>query len=54
MPKITYIEFNGTEHQVEVPVGISVMRGPLTAPSQQNSSGTGTGTGTSTGTSTTP
>jgi hypothetical protein len=34
--------------------GTSVMRGPLTAPSQQNGGGTGTGTGTSTGTSTTP
>jgi len=26
MPKVTYIEYNGTEHQVEVPVGLSVMR----------------------------
>jgi ferredoxin, 2Fe-2S len=30
MPKITYIEFNGTAHEVEVPVGISVMRGAVT------------------------
>ena len=29
MPKITYIEYNGTEHQVEVPVGLSVMRGAV-------------------------
>ena len=29
MPKVTYIEFNGTEHQVEVPVGLSVMRGAV-------------------------
>jgi hypothetical protein len=34
--------------------GRSVMRGPLTAPQQQNGSGGGTGTGTGTGTSTTP
>jgi 2Fe-2S ferredoxin len=27
MPKITYIEFNGTEHVVEVPSGRSVMEG---------------------------
>jgi 2Fe-2S ferredoxin len=29
MPKVTYIEHNGTEHQVEVPVGLSVMRGAV-------------------------
>ena len=29
MPKVTYIEFNGTEHQVEVPLGLSVMRGAV-------------------------
>jgi len=29
MPKVTYIEFNGTEHRVEVPVGLSVMRGAV-------------------------
>jgi len=29
MPKVTYIEFNGTEHLVEVPVGLSVMRGAV-------------------------
>ena len=29
MPRVTYIEFNGTEHQVEVPVGLSVMRGAV-------------------------
>lgn len=29
MPKVTYIEFNGTEHVVEVPVGLSVMRGAV-------------------------
>ena len=29
MPKITYIEFNGKAHEVEVPVGISVMRGAV-------------------------
>jgi len=29
MPKVTYIEYNGTEHQVEVPVGLSVMRGAV-------------------------
>ncbi|WP_108261591.1 2Fe-2S iron-sulfur cluster-binding protein [Mangrovicoccus ximenensis] len=27
MPKITYIEHNGTEHVVEVPVGLTVMEG---------------------------
>ena len=30
MPKVTYIEFDGTEHQVEVPIGLSVMRGAVT------------------------
>jgi ferredoxin, 2Fe-2S len=30
MPKITYIEFNGTAHEVELPIGISVMRGAVT------------------------
>ena len=29
MPKITYIEFGGREHRVEVPLGISVMRGAV-------------------------
>ena len=29
MPKITYIEYNGTEHTVDVPVGNSVMRGAV-------------------------
>ena len=29
MPKITYIEYNGTEHVVELPVGRSVMRGAV-------------------------
>jgi ferredoxin, 2Fe-2S len=29
MPKITYIEYNGMEHAVEVPVGESVMRGAV-------------------------
>ena len=29
MPKVTYIEHNGTEHQVEVPVGLSLMRGAV-------------------------
>jgi ferredoxin, 2Fe-2S len=29
MPKVTYIEFNGTAHEVEVPVGLSVMRGAV-------------------------
>ena len=29
MPKITYIEHNGTEHTVEVPVGWSVMEGAV-------------------------
>ena len=29
MPKVTYIEFDGTPHEVEVPVGLSVMRGAV-------------------------
>jgi 2Fe-2S ferredoxin len=29
MPKVTYIEFNGTAHEIEVPVGMSVMRGAV-------------------------
>jgi len=29
MPKVTYVEYNGTEHQVDVPVGTSVMRGAV-------------------------
>jgi 2Fe-2S ferredoxin len=29
MAKITYIEFNGTEHQVEVKAGLSVMDGAM-------------------------
>ena len=29
MPRITYIEHNGTEHVVDVPVGTSVMRGAV-------------------------
>ncbi|MSP06197.1 MAG: 2Fe-2S iron-sulfur cluster binding domain-containing protein [Candidatus Fonsibacter sp.] len=29
MPKITYIEHNGKEHQVEIPVGYSVMEGAI-------------------------
>ncbi len=29
MPKITYIEHNGKEHQVEVPNGFSVMEGAV-------------------------
>src|SRR5229473_727929 len=29
MPQVTYIEFNGTEHRVQVPVGTSVMRGAV-------------------------
>ena len=27
MPQVTYIEFDGSEHQVEVPEGVSVMEG---------------------------
>jgi len=29
MPTVTYIEHDGTEHEVEVPVGLSVMRGAV-------------------------
>jgi ferredoxin, 2Fe-2S len=29
MPKVTYIEFNGREHTVDLPVGRSVMRGAV-------------------------
>jgi ferredoxin len=29
MPKVTYIEYNGTTHFVEVAVGLSVMRGAV-------------------------
>ena len=29
MPKITYIEHNGREHPVEVPLGLTVMRGAV-------------------------
>ena len=29
MPKVTYIQFNGTAHEVEVPVGLSLMRGAI-------------------------
>src|ERR1700760_1812594 len=29
MPKVTYVEYNGTEHQVDIPVGLSVMRGAV-------------------------
>ena len=29
MPKVTYVEYNGTEHQVDVPVGTSLMRGAV-------------------------
>ena len=29
MPKITYIEYDGSAHQVEVPLGRSVMRGAV-------------------------
>lgn len=29
MPKVTYIEHDGTEHLVEVPPGLSVMRGAV-------------------------
>ena len=27
MPKVTYIEANGAQHQIDVPVGLSVMEG---------------------------
>jgi 2Fe-2S ferredoxin len=29
MPKVTYIEHDGTAHRVEVPIGLSVMRGAV-------------------------
>ncbi len=29
MPKVTYIEHNGSEHTVDVPIGLSVMRGAI-------------------------
>ena len=29
MPKITYVEHNGTEHTVDVPVGLTVMEGAV-------------------------
>ena len=29
MTRVTYIEFNGTEHEVDVPEGTSVMQGAL-------------------------
>jgi 2Fe-2S ferredoxin len=29
MPKVTYIEFNGAAHVVEVPLGMSLMRGAV-------------------------
>jgi 2Fe-2S ferredoxin len=29
MPKITYIEHNGTKHTVEVPLGLTVMEGAV-------------------------
>ena len=29
MPSVTYIEFNGAAHTVEVPVGTSLMRGAV-------------------------
>jgi 2Fe-2S ferredoxin len=29
MPKVTYVEFNGTAHEVDVPAGTSVMRGAV-------------------------
>ena len=29
MPRVTYIEFNGVEHTVEVPVGTTLMRGAV-------------------------
>src|SRR5215472_15979788 len=29
MPKVTYIEYSGREHRVEVPLGLSVMRGAI-------------------------
>jgi ferredoxin, 2Fe-2S len=29
MPKVTYIEYDGAEHPVEVPIGLSLMRGAV-------------------------
>ena len=29
MPKVTYIEYSGTEHRVEVATGLAVMRGAV-------------------------
>jgi len=29
MPTVTYIQYDGTEHRVEVPIGLSVMRGAV-------------------------
>jgi ferredoxin, 2Fe-2S len=29
MPKVTYIEHNGSQHTVDVPIGLSVMRGAI-------------------------
>lgn len=29
MPRVTYLEFNGAEHTVEVPVGTALMRGAV-------------------------
>ena len=29
MPKVTYIEYSGTPHTVDVPVGLSLMRGAV-------------------------
>ena len=29
MAKVTYIEYDGTRHEVEVPLGLSVMRGAV-------------------------
>jgi 2Fe-2S ferredoxin len=29
MPKVTYIEYNDVAHEVEVPLGLSVMRGAV-------------------------
>ena len=29
MPEVTYIEFNGAAHRVEVPLGSSLMRGAV-------------------------
>jgi len=29
MPQVTYIEYDGTEHVIDVPLGVSVMRGAV-------------------------